>query len=149
MVEKSDNFAKRLTDSELATSIVESANQIWLAGLGAFAMAHEEGGNAFDKFVKHGKDVQERARKSAEGKLDEAREKVAGTWDRLEEVFEGRVARALRGLSVPRKHDIDVLAKRVAELTEAVEALSGKPARPAHRVTPVKRTTRTTVEKHA
>ena len=61
MVEKSGSIAKRLSDSELATSIVESANQIWLAGLGAFAMAHEEGGSAFDKFVKHGKDDSDRA----------------------------------------------------------------------------------------
>lgn len=148
MAEKSRTITKRLTDNELATSIVESANQIWLAGLGAFAMAHEEGSGAFDNFVKHGKDVQERARKSAEGKLDEAREKVAGTWDKLEEVFEGRVARALRGLSVPRKHDIDVLAKRVAELTAAVETLSGKTARPTPRATAVKRPARTSHEKH-
>ena len=52
MVKKSDSFAGRLTDNELANSILESANQIWLAGLGAFATAQEEGSKAFDTFVK-------------------------------------------------------------------------------------------------
>jgi hypothetical protein len=34
--------------------------------------------------------------------------KAAGTWDRLEQVFEDRVARALGSLGVPSKQDIDV-----------------------------------------
>jgi len=136
MVKKSDSFAGRLTDNELANSILESANQIWLAGLGAFATAQEEGSKAFDTFVKEGEHVQTRAKKAAGARLDEVREQVVDTWDKLEDVFEGRVSRALRSLSVPHKRDIDALTKRVAELTAAVEELSGKTATrakpPAH-----------------
>jgi poly(hydroxyalkanoate) granule-associated protein len=126
MVKKSGSFTDRLTDGELATSILESANQIWLAGLGAFAVAQEEGSKAFDTFVKEGEAVQKRAKKVAGEKLDEVKDKATDAWDKLEDVFEGRVAQALRSLSVPHKKDIDVLAKRVAALTEAVEELSAK-----------------------
>jgi poly(hydroxyalkanoate) granule-associated protein len=129
MVKKSDGLAGRLTDGELATSILESANQIWLAGIGAFAVAQTEGGKTFDTFVKEGEKVQERTKKLAGEKLSEVREKAIETWDQIEDVFEGRVARALRGLSVPHKRDIDVLTKRVAELTAAVQELSSKTAR--------------------
>ncbi len=130
MVKKSDGLAGRLTDGELADSILESANQIWLAGIGAFAVAQTEGGKTFDTFVKEGEKVQERTKKVAGEKLSEVRERAIETWDKLEDVFEGRVARALRGLSVPHKRDIDVLAKRVSDLTAAVQELSGKTARP-------------------
>jgi poly(hydroxyalkanoate) granule-associated protein len=129
MVKKSDGLASRLTDGELATSILESANQIWLAGIGAFAVAQTEGGKTFDIFVKEGEKVQERTKKVAGEKLSEVREKAIGAWDQIEDVFEGRVARALRGLSVPHKRDVDALTKRVAELTAAVQELSGKTAR--------------------
>jgi hypothetical protein len=55
--------------------------------------------------------------------------KAAGTWDRLEQVFEDRVARALGSLGVPSKQDIDRLSKRVVELSAAVQALTeGKTA---------------------
>ena len=50
--------------------------------------------------------------------------KATGTWDKLEQVFEERVARALHSLSVPSRKDIDVLSKRVAELTEIAKKLS-------------------------
>jgi poly(hydroxyalkanoate) granule-associated protein len=48
-----------------------------------------------------------------------------GTWDKLESVFEERVARALKRLGVPTSKEIHSLSKRVEELTEAVEKMSG------------------------
>lgn len=116
------------TDSALANAILESAGQIWLAGLGAFATAQTEGTKAFDAFVKEGERVQASARKVAGDRLGEVRDQVVETWDKLEDVFEGRVSRALRNLSVPHKRDVEALSKRVAELTAAVEELSVKMA---------------------
>ena len=57
--------------------------------------------------------------------------RATGTWDKLEQVFEDRVARSLSSLGVPTKKDIETLSKRVAELTEVVQGLSG--AKPAPR----------------
>ena len=111
-------------DSQLASKIKDSANQIWLAGLGAFAKAQAEGGKVFDALVQEGEAMQNRARKTAEDTLSDVKSKATGTWDKLEQVFEDRVARALHSLSVPTRKDVDTLAKRVAELTKVAEKLS-------------------------
>lgn len=110
--------------SQLVGTIRESANTIWLAGLGAFAKAQEEGGKLFDALVKEGELVQKRAAKSAGDTMTEIKERATGTWDKLEQVFEDRVARALHSLNVPSKSDLDALSKRVAELTAVAERLT-------------------------
>jgi poly(hydroxyalkanoate) granule-associated protein len=111
-------------DTQLVATIRESANQIWLAGLGAFAKAQEEGGKVFETLVKQGEEVQDRARKVADDKITEVKSKATESWDKLEQVFEDRVARALHSLSVPSKRDIDALSERVHELTLATKKLS-------------------------
>ena len=61
------------------------------------------------------------------------RAKATGTWDKLEQVFEERVARAFHSLSVPSRKDVDVLSQRVAELTEIAKKLSHEDEEPAPR----------------
>lgn len=112
------------SENQLAAKIKDSANQIWLAGLGAFAKAQAEGGKMFELLVQEGEAMQNKARKTAEETLSEVKSKATGTWDKLEQVFEDRVARALHSLSVPTRKDVDSLARRVAELTKVVEKLT-------------------------
>ncbi|MCP5229757.1 phasin family protein [Accumulibacter sp.] len=129
MGKKLKELAGGTTENQLASTVKESAQQIWLAGLGAFAKAQEEGGKVFDALVKEGESIQSKTRKVTDQKLAEVAGKATGTWDRLEQVFEDRVARALGSLGVPSKQDIDSLSKRVVELSAAVQALTdGKPA---------------------
>ncbi len=124
---------------QLAAAIKDSAQQIWLAGLGAFAKAQEEGGKVFEALVKEGTTIQSRTRSFTESKLGEVTgrvSKVAGgigkqatdSWDKLEQVFEDRVARALGRLGVPTKKDVDALTARVEELNATVKSLSKRPA---------------------
>ncbi|HNM63968.1 MAG TPA: phasin family protein, partial [Accumulibacter sp.] len=88
----------------------------------------EEGGKVFDALVKEGENIQAKTRKMTDERVAQVAGKAAGTWDRLEQVFEDRVARALGSLGVPTKQDIDRLSKRVVELSAAVQALTeGKP----------------------
>ena len=137
---------KSLSEGQLTQTVKESAQQIWLAGLGAFAKAQEEGGKVFEALVKEGEAIQKKTRKMADEKFSVVRKtadekfadvrkvadakmaavtgKAAGTWDRLEQVFEDRVARALSSLGVPTKKEIDKLSKRVAELTATVQKLN-------------------------
>lgn len=115
---------KSLSENQLAQTVRESAHQIWLAGLGAYSKAQEEGNKVFDALVKEGETIQKKTRKVADEKMAEVAGKAAGTWDRLEQVFEDRVARALSSLGVPSKKDIDKLSKRVAELTAVVQQLT-------------------------
>ena len=110
--------------SQFATAIRDSANQIWLAGLGTFAKAQKEGGKIFEALVKEGENVQKQARKSTEDALVEAKSSASKSWDQLERVFEGRVARVLHSLNVPTKKDIDTLSRRVAELSAVTKKLS-------------------------
>jgi poly(hydroxyalkanoate) granule-associated protein len=126
MVKKLKALAEGKTDTELAALIKNSASQIWLAGLGAFAKAQEEGLKAFDSLVKQGEAVQDRARKVADDKIADVKAQATGQWDKLEQVFEERVARALHSLNVPTKKDVDALSRRVSELTHEVKKLSGE-----------------------
>lgn len=112
------------SDGQLAAAIRDSANQIWLAGLGAFSKAQAEGSKMFDRLVQEGELVQDRIRKVADERIADARSRATGTWDKLEEVFESRVERALHSLNVPTKKDIDSLSRRVAELTAVTKKLS-------------------------
>ena len=116
-------------NSQLSATIRESAQQIWLAGLGAFAKAQQEGNNVFDALVRQGEAIQKTTRKVAEDKVTEMAAKATGTWDKLEQVFETRVARSLNSLGVPTKDDVAQLAKRVAELKAAVDKLNGASAK--------------------
>ncbi len=116
-------------------SIMESAQQIWLAGLGAFSKAQGQGTGMFDGLIKEGLNLEAKTRKLATGKVDEVRgvvesgvsqvrERTQETWDRLEQVFEQRVSRALSKLGVPGRKELDELLKRVDELNREVRKIS-------------------------
>jgi poly(hydroxyalkanoate) granule-associated protein len=124
MVKKLDQLAGDSSETNLVATIADSAQQIWLAGLGAFAKAQEEGNKVFEALVKEGQAIEEKTRKLAGDRISDVREKATGTWGKLEQVFEERVARALHSLSVPTKKDIDTLNQRVSELTEIAKKLS-------------------------
>jgi poly(hydroxyalkanoate) granule-associated protein len=124
-------------DTQLAEAVRISAQQIWQAGLGAFAKAQEEGGKAFAKLVKEGTDLQKRTQKLKVGKISDVAESVtkvadnmskqaATSWDKLEQVFEERVARSLQSLGIPTQEDIQTLTRRVEELGKVVATLSGE-----------------------
>ena len=124
MPKKLKELAAEGGENQLAVKVRESANQIWLAGLGAFAKAQQEGVKMFEALVAEGEKVQERTKTVADERLGDAKERATGAWDKLEKVFEDPVARALHTLNVPSRRDIDVLSKRVAELTEVAKKLS-------------------------
>ena len=126
MPKKLKELASEATENQLAVRVREFATQIWLAGLGAFSKAQQEGAKMFEALVAEGEKVQERTKTAADERIAEVRAKASGTWDKLEQVFEDRVARALNSLSVPSRKDIDVLSQRVVELTEIAKRLSAE-----------------------
>ena len=124
-------------NSPLSGAIKDSAQQIWLAGLGAFSKAQEEGGKAFESLVKEGLSIQRKTQAVAEERISEATNrmssmatdissKAAGQWDKLENIFEDRVAKALNKLGVPSARDIESLMERIDTLSQAVHRLSGE-----------------------
>ena len=118
----------------LSKAVLESSHQIWLAGLGAFAKAQQGGKQVFEMLVKQGEVLESKTRSAASQTADAAREAAkakakemqsmaGGTWDKLEQVFEDRVSRALSRLGVYTSSDVEKLSARVNELSEAVNAL--------------------------
>jgi len=127
-----------LLDSQLANSVKDSAQQIWLAGMGAFAKAQAEGGKVFDALVKEGVSLQRKTQAVAEEKLgdvtgkmssmaSEVTSKAGASWDKLENIFEERTAKALGKLGVPTAKDVAELTRRVEDLSAAVAKLSKSP----------------------
>lgn len=133
--------AEKKSGSPLASTVKDSAQQIWLAGLGAFSKAQEEGGKVFDALVKEGLSIQRKTQAVAEEKISEATSRVSsmanditskatGQWDKLEGIFEDRVARALNKLGVPSAKDVEALMARIDELNASVQKLSARAATP-------------------
>jgi len=125
--------------AQFSGSIKESAQQIWLAGLGAFAKAQEEGGKVFEALVKEGTSIQRKTQSAAEDKITEATSRMAnmatdisskasGQWDKLETIFEQRVSKALSKLGVPSAKDIEALTERIDELNRNMAKLNAKHA---------------------
>jgi poly(hydroxyalkanoate) granule-associated protein len=145
------------TAKDLTQQVLNSSHQIWLAGLGAFSRAQQEGTKVFETLVRQGEHFQVRTKKvatetaaaargAATAKAKEVQQMAGGTWDKLEQVFEDRVARALSKLGVYTQNDVQRLAARVDELAEAVNRLlktpEGGAARPAKSAKGRKRATK-------
>src|SRR5438046_9805791 len=106
------------TSKDLSKSVLESSRQIWLAGLGAFSRAQQEGTKVFETLVRQGEALESRTKRTAidtaaaagtaaKAKAKEMQAMAGGTWDKLEQVFEARVARALLKLGVHKQDDVD------------------------------------------
>ena len=128
--------ADKKTGPQLSSAVKDSAQQIWLAGLGAFSKAQEEGGKVFDTLVKEGLSIQRKTQAVAEGKISQATSKMSDMandiqsraghrWDKLENIFEERVAKALGKLGVPSARDVSALTERVDLLDQQVSKLNG------------------------
>jgi poly(hydroxyalkanoate) granule-associated protein len=141
-----------LLDNALAQSIKESAQQIWLAGMGAFAKAQAEGTQAFEKLIRDGISLQKKTQGLAEEKISEVTgrmtamagevtTKAGQQWDKLESIFEQRTAKAVARLGLPTAKDLAALNARLDQVAAEVARLGGKkPAAkgPAAKKTPLK-----------
>lgn len=119
---------------DVSQQVLDSSRSIWLAGLGAFSRAQAEGMRMFEGLVKQGEVLESKTRRAAadtaavasdvaKAKVKEMKDGVGGTWDKLEQVFEARVARALAKLGVHTQSDVERLTERVDALSAAVNAL--------------------------
>jgi poly(hydroxyalkanoate) granule-associated protein len=119
---------------DVAEAVLKSSHHIWLAGLGAFAKAQQEGMKVFEALVQQGENLEKKTRQAAADtaaaargaamtKAKEMQQMAGGTWDKLEQVFEDRVERALSKLGVHTQNDVQKLAERVDQLADAVNRL--------------------------
>lgn len=134
---------------KFAAPVVDSAREIWLAGLGAFAVAQQESGKLieqgnklFEKLVAEGAKLEDKTRNTAEtavgdirgevgNRVENVRQTAVDNWDKLENIFEDRVSRVLGRLGVPTADDVNKLSARVQKLSREVSKMETKPKKPA------------------
>jgi len=119
---------------QIADGMRDSAQKIWLAGLGAFERAKSEGPRMFEALVEQGKELRSRAAEAADQALKTVREQAGeaqGKWDKLEQVFEDRVSRSLNRLGVLTSREVGDLSRQVEELNQTVRNLMREPGRKA------------------
>ena len=100
--------------------------------------AQEKAGEVVDSLVKEGEKLRDQTRKLAEEKVGEVKERVeevremvegaktkaVDTLDNLEQLFEERVARALKRLGVPTRDDLQSIAKRLEAMNDLIQGLA-------------------------
>lgn len=152
-------MVKKLKDmvtdqGELIDAVVASAQQIWQAGLGAFAKAQQGGSELFDKLVQDGAQLHQLTEHLSGGAQLGMADKVSrlagnvgrqasGSWEKIEKIFDDRVARALQRMGIPAREEVEALRREVDALKAAMAPAAKKPvrraaaAKPAAKVKPV------------
>lgn len=126
---------KKLADRQKKMSSVQDlrkyTQQIWLAGLGAFSRAEEEGGKMFDNLVKVGEELESKTRDIADTTVEtvaEARdrvlEKASTTREKVEQAFDERLSAALGRLGIPTYRELDEVNRRLDTLTQVLQELT-------------------------
>ena len=139
---KKENKAK-----QRVSEFTEQLDNVFLAGLGAFANAQKMGTETFESLVKDGEKFRKEASKKTEKLIDDvqdsvremrddAESKAEGLLDRvrdrskltkLQSAFDKRVADAMDRLNVPSKNDIDAINTKLNKIIRLLNE-QGKPA---------------------
>lgn len=122
---------KTSNENNVTDKVKESASQIWLAGLGAYAKAEAEGTKLFDALVKDGEKLEDKTRSyldrqlnAAKDKVDEVKAKASGSWTKVERAFDERVSSALHRLNIPTKNDVDNAVDKIDRLAQRIEKMA-------------------------
>lgn len=142
------------SQAPLRTTAEDPAQQIWLAGLGAFSKVQEQGTKVFETLVKEGLALQRQTQAATEEKIAEANSRISALAsgipapglrpDRLETIFEDRVAKALDRLGIPSATQMNELIARLDALERRIAQLDTAPpetpaAAPAPKATAARR----------
>lgn len=128
--------AKKVEEkATLLTDVKHAARQIWLAGLGAYSKAGQEGADYLKDLIKSGESVEKQGKKLVAEQVEAAndtvktsvssvKEKVEVQLDKVEKAFDARVASALNRLGIPSKKDVAALSAKLDELSALLEHAS-------------------------
>jgi len=129
MANKLKGLAGAMSESQLAATVRASAQQIWLAGLGASSTARKERNKVFEALVKEGEVIQSLTQKAVAARLKKKAARASGTRSRLEQVVEDSVARALTRFGIPTRKGIDTLSQRLVALTALIDKIAAEVSR--------------------
>jgi len=133
---------KKIANEEAKTfsEIRLYARKIWLAGLGAYVKAGQEGGEYVKELIRTGEQTEKKAKKVIDEKVEAAnteidevtgevikvKGRVEAQLDKIESAFDRRVASALNRIGIPSKHDVETLSAKLDELTALLERVARK-----------------------
>lgn len=130
-------------DDDPADDLRQSAQKIWLAGLGALAVAEEEGTRLFNRLVDRGSayqgEARERAQETGEAAKEATKTAARGARDAAREVqdaFDRSMERLFHRTGVPSRDEIQRLTRKVEELNAKIAAMEGRRGGPEPIVTP-------------
>jgi poly(hydroxyalkanoate) granule-associated protein len=137
MAKSNDTTRNKNSTTAPHDSTTPPAQHVWLAGLGAMAKAQEQGSKAIEALVNDGLAFQRKSQAEAQQRLHEATERLTHLAsdfgqqttvrvDRLEHLFEDRVAKALQRLGMPTLYDLQALTERVAQLEAQLAKATSK-----------------------
>ncbi|MEZ0122666.1 MAG: phasin family protein [Candidatus Reddybacter sp.] len=131
ILDKNDDLVNKTVErgQELTEKALDRNRDIWLAGLGAFSKARDESGELFNKLIETGEKFEDKYKKIVDDNSDSAIKKVTSLFDKvpnpsekIEDIFDSRVARALKRLGVmPTVNALQSLAEQVENLNSLIE----------------------------
>jgi len=131
ILDKNDDLVNKTVErgQELTEKALDRNRDIWLAGLGAFSKARDESGELFNKLIETGEKFEDKYKKIVDDNSDSAIKKVTSLFDKvpnpsekIEDIFDSRVARALKRLGVmPTVNALQSLAEQVESLNSLIE----------------------------
>ncbi|HKI86370.1 MAG TPA: phasin family protein [Thermoanaerobaculia bacterium] len=95
----------------------ESARKIWLAGLGAFAVAQEEGSRLFDRLVAKGQEIEaSEENQRFKQRVRDAKDEAAEAWEKVSDAVSDKVRDTVERLRHSHSSEIERLKAEIAEL---------------------------------
>ena len=116
---------------DLQNDIMDSAHKVWLAGLGAVAMAEQEGGKFFTNLMEQGQKLEGKSKKQVEkakGTVSGMKTVAESYWETFGRTIDDQMTAVIHRIGVPTKDEIETLTKKVEDLTVAVDKLRTKSA---------------------
>lgn len=127
---KTDNVKRlRAELDKFQGELSEKSRDIWLAGLGVFSVAEEEGSKLYKDFLERGKDLVKRGEDIEKKGKDFAKEGQKEVTERVDDAIkfvEERFNTAMDSIGFTSKDEVKDLSAKVDKLTATVENLTKK-----------------------
>jgi poly(hydroxyalkanoate) granule-associated protein len=126
------------TGAKAAQGAATAMQEVWLAGLGALAVAQREGRTQFENLVQQGVEVEARLRKLAESQIEQTTktmmaaaqdmtDKAQTAWHDMQKLFTGQMDKVMGGLGALGTPDYRAFVKRVEDTMANVQSIAKWP----------------------
>lgn len=135
---KVENIVEPENKTKLLSEVKHYGRQIWLAGLGIYFKAGQEGLGYLKELVKTGEGAEKQGKAlvaeqveaaseeldSVKNNLSTVKGKVELQIDKIEKAFDNRVARGLNRIGIPSRQDVDALSAKLDLLNAMLERVA-------------------------